>query len=177
MEGVHAVINRCAHHLLKLLIVERGHFGEMAVGGEQEAGALELAPATGVGDGPAFLGGDVVGHHAAITRQHGRHTKLAHTGEDILGKCFLPRVPPVFVRSAPTFEVVHQPPGLEAGTGDEGIDFRKGVAELFEHVFPHHVGSDKGERHVDAVERHPVDLLLPAFPRPKGHGIGEGAVV
>ena len=177
VEGVHAVINRCAHHLLKLLIVERGHFGEMAVGGEQEAGALELAPATGVGDGPAFLGGDVVGHHAAIAWQHGRHAEFAHTGEDILGKRFLPRVPPVFVRSAPAFEVVHQPPGLEARTGYESIDFRKGVAELFEHVFPHYVRANEGERHVDAVERHPVDFLLPAFPRPKGHGIRECAVV
>ena len=177
VEGVHAVINRCAHHLLKLLIVERGHFGEMAVGGEQEAGALELAPAAGVGNRPAFLGGDVVGHHAAVTGQHGGHAEFAHTGEDILGKRFLPRVPPVFVRPAPAFEVVHQPPGLEARAGDEGIDFGSGITELFEHVFPHYVRTDEGERHVDAVERHPVDLLLPAFPRPKGHGIGEGAVV
>ena len=178
VEGVHTVINGRTHDLLENLVVVGRHILESLGGRVKDVGTCEAAPTALIVGSDACLCCEVAGHHAAETRQHGVHAQFAHAAQNLACQLFLARVPPLGVRTAPTFEVVHAPPGLEAGTRHEGIGFRLAVVVLLrQQTLPHHVQTDNLQGHVDAVQGHPVDFLLPAFPRPGGHGVGEGAIV
>ena len=178
MEGVHTVINGRTHDLLENLVVVGRHFLEFLLGRVKDVGTCEAAPTALVVGSDARLLCEIAGHHAAETRQYGVHAQFAHTAQNLACQLFLALVPPRRVRAAPTFEVVHAPPSLEAGTRHEGIGFRLGIVVLLrQQTLPHHVQTDNLQGHVDAVQGHPVDFLLPAFPGPGGHGVGEGAIV
>ena len=178
MEGVHAVINGRTHDLLENLVVVGRHFLKFLLGGVKDIWTSEAAPSALVVGSDARLFCEVARHHAAETWQHGVHAQFAHTAQNLACQLSLALVPPRRVRAAPTFEVVHAPPSLEAGTRHEGIGFRLAVVVLLrQQTLPHHVQTDNLQRHIDAVQGHPVDFLLPAFPGPGGHRVGEGAIV
>ena len=116
-------------------------------------------------------------HHAGIAGKNGLHAQFALALQNLLAQVFLALIPPFGVGAAPSLEVAHEKPCLIGRASHEAIGLGACVAHGFEHAEPHHVGPHQGQRHVDAVEGHPVDFLLPAFPRPEGHGVGKRAVV
>ena len=116
-------------------------------------------------------------HHAAIAWQYGVHAEAFHTGEDLFLQFLLTLVPGERQRSTPPFEVVHLPPGKEGRTGNKLTHLFLSISEFEKHVSPYALLTDDGQREVHPVERHPVDLLFPAFPVPEGHGVAEGTVV
>ena len=138
---------------------------------------MEAVPQARVGDVHAqFLLG-IVRQHAGVARQHGTDAILAHPLQDFLLQGHAVLIPLVAVGAAPTFEVVHQPPGLESRTGNEGIGLVLGIAQFQQDIAPCRVSSHQSQRQVDAVQGHPVDFLLPACPVPESHAVGMGTVI
>ena len=119
----------------------------------------------------------VVRHHTGVTRQTGVYAKFLHAFQYLFLKAFALTVPRIAVWTAPTLQIVHEPPCLECRTGNEGVGFGFGVAETQQHVAPDGIGTHDVKAEVDAVQSHPVEFLLPALPVPKSHGVREGAVV
>ena len=156
---------------------ERGDFLETRVGGQQESRPAIGTPIARVGHiEPQLLAG-IVRHHACISRQHGLDVQFAHALHDFLLQRLALGIPVVGIGSAPAFQIVHQPPGLEARTGHKAVHLVLAAAQAGQHVAPHHVGPHRHQRQVDAVQGHPVDFALPAVPVPEGHRVGKGAVV
>ena len=116
-------------------------------------------------------------NHARVSRQYRLDTVFAHPFQDFLLQGFLLRVPTVGIRPAPSFEVIHRPPGKERRTGNEAVGFFFCVAQFGKHVAPYTFLSHGGKRKVDAMQCHPVDFLFPACPVPESHGIRVGAIV
>ena len=138
---------------------------------------MKTVPQARVGDVHSqFLLG-IVRQHARIAGQHGPYAILAHPLQDFLLQGHAILIPLVAVGTAPPLEVVHQPPGLESRTGNEGIGLVLGVAQFQQDIAPDGVGPHQGQRQVDAVQGHPVYLLFPARPVPESHAVGVGAVV
>ena len=119
----------------------------------------------------------IVWHHTAVARQDGFHAELFHACEYFLLQSLLLLIPVLWQWTAPTLQVVHLPPSQEGRTGDKLAHFLFRVTEFQEHVAPYTLFTHDGKWHVDAVECHPVDFLLPSVPIPESHGVGEGAVV
>ena len=105
------------------------------------------------------------------------HIELLHSRQNLFLEFLLTGIPREWQGSTPPFEVVHLPPGQERRTGDKLPDLLFRVAQFQEHIAPDALFTDDGQRQVDAVQRHPVDLLFPTRPIPEGHGIRESAVV
>ena len=177
VERVHAVVARDAVQLVQLVIVDGGDACKVIALGLQEGRALVAEPLAGVLDVDAQRLGGIVGQHTGISGEHRLHAQRTHTCHNLLLQKLLPLVVRRRYRSAPAFEVVHQPPGLEARAGDVLVDFVGGVAQAQQHVAPYRLGARYGQGHVYAVQGHPVDLLLPTVPVPEGHRVGVGAVV
>ena len=177
VEGVHAVVGRCAHHLSEARVIFLGNVGERLCVGVEDVWPHKTTPVALVVGRIALLG-NVAWHHTGVARQHGLHAQFALAGQDLLGQRLLSLIPPVGVLAAPSLEVVHAPPRLEAGPGNKLVGLVVGISQvLCEELLPHHIETHDLQGHVDAVERHPVDFLLPALPRPGRHGIREGAIV
>ena len=88
------------------------------------------------------------------------------------------RVPALRLRAAPRRHVVHEEPPVVGSARDEGVHLVEGVAIVtHQHFAPHAFHARDSQRHVDAVQRHPVELLLPAFPAPEGHRVAVGAEI
>ena len=118
-----------------------------------------------------------MGYHAAITGEDRLDAVFFHPLQDFLLQGFLLSIPTVGIGTAPTFQVVHGPPGQESRTGDETVHFIAAIAQLQQHVTPHTFHADSSERQVDAVQSHPVDLLFPTLPVPERHGIGISTII
>ena len=186
MEGVHGIVARDAHDLSEPSVVVPCHFPEVVRRRVHDEGALEHAPSALVFAGNACTAAEVGGHHAAESRQHGLHAQFAFAADDAPCQVFLTFVPGIVLDAggrlpfvaAPSLQVVHTPPGGVGRTGDEGFGIGLAVAViLHEECAPYALETYNLQRHVDAVEGHPVDFLLPSLPGPGGHGISEGAVV
>ena len=177
VEGVHGIVVGASEEARQLLIVDVGYLVEPLVGGREVGRPLKTVPQAGIADvqREPLLG--VVGHHAAIARQHGVHAQLPHAAEDLLLQLLLAGIPRLRQGTAPPLQVVHGPPGQEGGAGNEAAYLIVAIAQAQQHVAPDALLAHHGQRHVHAVEHHPVNFLLPARPVPEGHGIREGAVV
>ena len=177
VEGVHAIVGRRAHHLREACVIFRRDFGKRLRVGVKNVRTQEAAPVSLVVGRIAFLG-NVVRHHASVARQNRFHAQFALAGQNFLREGLLALIPPCRVLAAPALQIVHAPPSLETRSGDEGVGLVVGISQILREEFlPHHVETNDLQRHVDAVERHPVDFLLPALPSPGRHGIREGAIV
>ncbi len=105
------------------------------------------------------------------------HPPAAHLLEYVLLQAAVAFKHGIGHRTAPSFKIVHKPPCLKSGTGHKLLGLGIGIAELQKHVAPHLTGAGDAQRHVDAMERHPVNLTLPTRLVPERHGVGVGAVV
>ena len=118
-----------------------------------------------------------MGHHARVARQTDVDAELVHALQYLLLQRLALIVPSVRVRTAPPFHIVHQPPSLKRRTGYNLVYFGTRVAQLQQHVSPNDIGTHDVEAEIYAVQRHPVELLLPALPVPERHRIRKCAVV
>ena len=177
MEGVHAVVFGFAVELGQLVVIYRCNLVETRFGGYHERRAHKTVPypfARYIQPQPLV---GIVWHHARIARKNRFHAEGTHALHDAFLKVGAVGVPLFAVGASPAFEVVHQPPSLECRAGNEFIGLFIRIAQTAQCVAPHHVGACHGQRHVDAVKCHPVNLLFPAVPVPERHRVGVGAVV
>lgn len=80
-------------------------------------------------------------------------------------------------RAAPPLKVAHQPPGIVGRPRKERGDPLLRIAETTQGILPDGFGPVGHQHEVHAVERHPVQLTFPVFPRVETHRIVERTVV
>ena len=177
MEGVHRIIIGLAIETGQLVEIEFGNLRKARIGGQEVGRTLEPVPKSRISHIQMQTLFGIVRHHTAIARQYGMHAQLLHTGQYLFLEFLLTTVPGEWQRSTPPFEVVHLPPGKEGRPCDELPYLLFRIAEFQEHIAPHALLTDDGQGQIDTMQRHPVDLLLPALPVPEGHRIRECAVV
>ena len=193
MEGIHRVVLALAHYLLQARIVVGCNLGIVVIAYTKKERTHEVAgPVAAIATGSiARLRCKVGGHHTRPTGQYGLHTEGTLCGCNLSGKFCLAHIPGIVLhttgtsqigiaalctrsRTTPSFEVVHCPPSDEGGTCHEGFgllvgeSILAGAISLFygEELAPYLFETYELERHVDAVQGHPVNLLLPASPCP-----------
>ena len=177
VERIHAVEAGLAEEFFQLLVVDIGYYLEIPVFGLQECGTVISLPQPRVRNIQPETLRCVVRQHSGVSRQDRLDSQFCHAGEDSLLQFSIAGVPRGGIGTAPAFEIVHQPPGLECWSCNKfrGIGIR--IAEAAEDIEPQCVRTDSSETQVDAVEGHPVEFLFPAGPVPEGHGIGECTVI
>ena len=74
-------------------------------------------------------------------------------------------------------QIVHILPRQESRAGEEGENLLPAQTEVQERAQVNSLDPGDGQRHVDAVQRHEVDLAFPARPLPPDHRVAEGAVI
>lgn len=177
MKRVHAVVHRSAHQLFKALIVFVRNGSKVPAVRVKDKRTRKRAPFSLIISRKTLFA-NIARHHTRVARQHRLHTQFALTFQNVLRQCSLSFIPPFRVRSAPTLKVVHAPPGLKARTSHKLVRLGRRVAQILgQQVIPHHVQAHNLQRHVDAMQGHPVNFLLPAFPRPGRHGVRKSAIV
>ena len=105
------------------------------------------------------------------------HAQFFHSSQYSLLQLLLLFVPTIRVRPSPSLQVIHLPPRKEGRTRNETIDFLLAIPQPCQHVSPHTFVPHSSQRHIDAMQRHPVYFLLPTLPIPKRHRIREGAII
>ena len=73
--------------------------------------------------------------------------------------------------------VAHSHPRQVGGAGEEHADLLVGEPHPAPYAGEDGLAGDRCQRHVEAVEGHPVDLALPFVPAPERRGVAEGADV
>ena len=111
------------------------------------------------------------------SREYWGHVKLLHPSEEAHLKVLSCDNEVLRERPAPALQVAHALPCEEGGAREEGCQVVVGQAKLSKGLLPDVLLSGEGEWQVDSVHRHPVELLLPAFPCPPGHSVADGADV
>ena len=110
-------------------------------------------------------------------RQDGSHVQGTLAGHNLFLKRFLMLEPGIRKIALPGVEVGHAVPGQMCRSGEIVPDLLFIEPQTGPHLEPYRLLTGDGQRHVDAVERHPVDEMLPFLPLPPGHGIAKGAIV
>jgi hypothetical protein len=118
-----------------------------------------------------------LGHVAGEAGQHVDHAELGLALGDLHAERRLLLDPVRGERAGPAADVAHALPGEERRTGEPALNLGVGEADLEPELLPDNLLAGEGERQIDAVQRHPVDLALPARPVPPGAGIRDGAHV
>ena len=177
MERVHGIILGLAIKFGQLLIIQIRNFFETFIFRLQERRAVVAAPQTRISHIQAQLFLGIVRNHTAITWQYWMNAILTHSLQNLLLKLLLLYIPAIRIRTTPPFEVVHQPPSSKTGAGNKVIDFLFGIAQLGKYILPNGFCSRQSQGQVYTMQRHPIDFLLPTFPIPKCHGIGESTIV
>ena len=152
--------------------------GKETVGGVEEAGGLETAPAVehlGVGLGVAL--GYLAGYMAGKGWQDGGHAKFALAGKDFALQVALAVDPRLGQGAAEGVKVGHAVPGEVCGAAEVGAYLVVGHPHLAPHLLPHGFLTREGKGHVDSVEGHPVNEAFPLGPLPPRHGVAIGAVI
>ena len=111
------------------------------------------------------------------SRKHRRHAEFPFAAEDAFLQRGLAVDPALRERALPAVDIDHPLPRQVSGSREERADLFVGEAPLAPHLLPDGLLAGNGQRHVHAVERHPVDEPFPLFPRPPGHGVAESAVI
>jgi hypothetical protein len=138
---------------------------------EPRAGAHPIDPGLGV------LQREGLGHVAAEGRQDRAHAKLAHPAQDPALQVPLLVDPGGGQGRTIALEIAHPLPGREGRAGEISRQVRLAQAGLAPKRPPDIFLALHGQRHVDPVDRHPVDLALPAPPAPPGRRVAKGAGV
>ena len=94
--------------------------------------------------------------------EHGRHAERTFAGEDELLKRLVPVDERLRQRASPAVQVAHPEPVEKRRAAEKSFQLLVCEPEVAVDLLPNRVLSRKGQRHVDTVERHEVDLLLPA---------------
>ena len=178
VEGIHTVDMVRAEK--GYLLIHKGllYFRKEWVGGVEEVGGLETAPRAQLLDvGLRVHLGEPFGHVPGKGGQHRRHIELALAGDDLLLQLLLPLQPRHRQRTAEAVQVCHTVPRQVRRTGEITANLLVGHPELPPHLVPDGLLSRDGERHIDTVQRHPVDKPLPLRPLPPRHRVAVGAVV
>ena len=116
-------------------------------------------------------------HVAGETLQHGRHAQLALSRQDLVLQFLVPFDPAGRQRPAPAVQAAHplerqeRRPGQKRG--DLGVAHPQPLADRLPDRF---LAGDR-QRHVHAVQGHPVDQFLPLVPVPPRQRVAEAAVV
>ena len=109
--------------------------------------------------------------------QHGSHPQLALPGKDLLFQLLVTRDPALRQRSAIAVQAAH-PLKRQVGRASQEVGYLAVVhSQPSAHGLPHGLLPGDRQRHVHAVERHPIDQLLPLRPIPPRQSIGEATVV
>ena len=113
-------------------------------------------------------------HKAGEGRADGLHTQRAHTVEYLVLQSHLRVVPRP--RQGPVYpaEVAHAHPREVSRSGEVGVHLGVAEAKTAEHARGDGLVGNQSQRHIYAVQRHPVYLTLPACPIPVGRGVSEG---
>ena len=114
-------------------------------------------------------------HVASKSAQRGRHPKLSHAREDLDGQVATGGHPAVRERPSKALHVAHAEPRQEGCARVEGLLLGKADVEALEDARPDPLLAEEGERQVDALHGHPVDVLLPVAPRHKREAVAIGA--
>ncbi len=115
------------------------------------------------------------GHVAGKCGQHRLHAQLAHARQDLLLQHAFAIDPVLRQRCAIAFDIAHALPRRERRAGK--ILRQRVIAdiELAPQRLPDRFLAFHRQRHVDAMQGHPVDLALPARPIPERRGVAVGA--
>src|SRR5476649_1694812 len=94
------------------------------------------------------------------------HLKFALASQNLLLEGGLTVDPALLQRAAMAVNVAHPMPRKKRGTGEIALDLGVRKAVSSPNLLPDSLLAVHGERHVDTVQGHPVDLFLPARPVP-----------
>ena len=187
VDGIEMSVEAVAEYFGNLCIVVVAELFQ-ARGVIDEIRPLEAAPCASVHDVGSLPFGhfcsigifqEILRNHPDIPGYDGLHAVFFHPCENLLGERFALCVPTFGLRASPSRHVVHEKPPVVGRAGDKLVDLvERRIAVVFgQYAFPDAFHARDDERHIDAVESHPVDFLLPAFPVPEGHRIAVGAEV
>ena len=109
--------------------------------------------------------------------QHRSHREFPLARDNLLLEFQLAFQPRFGKRTAPAVDILHAVPRQVRRTGEVGAHLFGRKAHLRPNLVPDRLLSGDGQRQVHAVERHPVDHVLPLLPVPPGHRVAVGAVV
>ena len=116
-------------------------------------------------------------HAAGETLEDRRHPERTLAVENEAAKFAMGIDPRLGERAAPLLQVGHPLPGAKSRAGEIAADLVVVHPEAAQRRLPHRLLPGGGERRGDAVERHPVDLALPARAIPPRRGVVERAVI
>ena len=109
--------------------------------------------------------------------QNGPHVQCAFAFHNASLQSLLPFQPFHRQRAAPAVDVGHAVPRQVGRACEVGPHLLVAHAQSGPHIIPHGLLPSDGQRQVHAVERHPVDEMLPLFPAPEGHRVAPRAVI
>ena len=117
---------------------------------------------------------DFFGHETGKRRAYWVHAQAAHALEYFVLKGNLVGVPFFRQRTVDVADVAHAHPRQVRRTHEVTSDFVVGEPEAFPHACSDCLVSHQRQRHVDAVQCHPIDFLFPSLPVPIGSGVAIG---
>ena len=117
------------------------------------------------------------GHEARETLIDRGHAEGFHAVDDAVLEGDLRLVPLGCRRAVESAHVAHAHPRQVGRAGEEHADLLVGEPHPAPYAGEDGLAGDRGQRHVEAVEGHPVDLSLPFVPAPEGRGVAESADV
>ncbi len=201
----HGAVDRLAHGVEKRgVVVRRRHFdkrvGRVEMLGAEEPGLFfheqgahlaekrvlrvhkdgrrEIAPAgQRLKPRPGPFRGERPGHVSGEPLEHGRHPQFPFPRQDLLLQDRVFVYPGVRKRAAPAVVTAHPAERQVGGPHEEIRHVRIAEAEFLPHFAPHRLLAGHCQRHVDAMQRHPVNDTLPLGPVVPRHRIAEAAVV
>ena len=116
-----------------------------------------------------------LGDLASKCREHRKHAEAPHPRQDPVLETQLVFVPSRPQRPAPASEVAHPAPGQEGGAGEMGREVSRADPQLGPDTTPDLLLAGEGQREVDAIKRHPVNVSLPVRPLPPDEAVARGA--
>ena len=116
-------------------------------------------------------------HMSCKCRENRRHAERALHLQDLLLKLLMVIHKTLRKGAAPSVKISHPEPVEICRTAEETRKIFIGETKLLIDSLPHRILSCKGERHIDSVKRHEIDLFLPAVEIPPTHGIVECTVI
>ena len=112
---------------------------------------------------------------ARKARYDGGHAQLLHAAHDLFLQ-FHALVNECLWQGTVVFiHIAHALPGQEGRSCEERGKLFRGDAKVFVHLLPHNFLTNHGQRHVDAMQGHPVEFFFPIGKVPEGGAVTKGA--
>ena len=116
-------------------------------------------------------------HVASEGLKHRAHSKAALPLQNLLLELHLVVYPVLRKRAVIVVDVAHTVPRKMGRTGEIRAYFLVRKAVPAPDLLPHRLLAGVRQRHINAVEGHPVDEPFPILPLPPRHRVAEGAIV